>query len=41
MSLVEAMARGAELLERAAARMAKLLRLDTLRLATKASRVKA
>jgi glycerate kinase len=40
MSLVEAMARGAELLERAAARTARLLRLGTLRLATKPGRVK-
>ena len=40
MSLVEAMARGAELLERAAARTARLLRLGTLPLATSRSRVK-
>jgi glycerate kinase len=41
MSLVEAMARGAELLERAAARTARLLRPGTLRLATKPGRVKS
>lgn len=40
MSLVEAMARGAELLERAAARAAGILRLGTLPLATDPGRVK-